>query len=82
MSVRVQIRPHTSIHRHEGTHTHTFAGLLPVVVIASWAVATLRLSRRVHGALAFEVAAAVIMFARVLATVCRARVPACTRVHV
>ena len=63
MSVRAKIRPHASIHRHEGTHTHThtqtFAALLSVVEIPSWAIATYNFPRVVV-ACAFDVAAATV----------------------
>ena len=76
--MRVKIRLHTSIHRHEGTHAHTFAALVSVVGIASWAIVTFSFSP-VVGACTFFVAAAVVILARVRVIVFRARVIACAR---
>ena len=56
--------PHKSIHRHEGTHTQTFAARRSVVHKPSWAIFTLEGSRRVV-AFAFAVAATVVFRALV-----------------
>ena len=62
--INSQTRGHARTHTH--TRTHAFAALLPVVGVASWAIATFRGSR-VVGACAFAVAAAVLALTRVVA---------------
>ena len=56
------MKAHTHTHTH--THTQTFAALRSVILIPSWAIATLEGSSRV-GACAFAVAAAVVFRALV-----------------